>query len=142
MSTIESFLATNGPCLTSDVSDFLVQTHGVAPATARKRVSRAIEGANPAIMKLEGVTFPRKVRFIYLPQDFGSPYWRALENALLNSKSVLGLAIIALRDRDGIMPINPRSARGRTFSDMMESVCSSSMNNAIPRWSSASWQMS
>ncbi|MGV1908235.1 hypothetical protein [Agrobacterium cavarae] len=107
MSIIESFLAKNGPCLTSDVSDFLVQTHGVAPATARKRVSRAIEGANPAIMKLKGVTFPRKARFIYLPQDFGSPYyWRALENALLNTKSVLGLAIIALRDRDGIIPIN------------------------------------
>lgn len=107
MTLIEAYLAQHGPCLTSDVSDYLTKVHGVVPATARKRVSRAIEDQNQAIKKLHGIVFPRKARFIYLQKDFGSPnYWRALEDALLSTKSVLGLAIIALRDRDGIMPIN------------------------------------
>lgn len=106
MNIVETYLAQNGPCLTSHVSDYLVKVHHVAPAAARKRVSRATDAKNTTIKKLGGISFPRKARFIYLPKDFGSPfYWRALEAALLSTKSVLGLAIVALRDRSGIMPV-------------------------------------
>ncbi|NEI67412.1 nuclease-related domain-containing protein [Rhizobium leguminosarum] len=102
---VESYLNSNGPCLTSEVSDYLVKVHHVAPAAARKRVSRITEGSSAAVKKLAGITFPRKARFIYLQKDFGSPrYWAALEHALLSSKSVLGLGLAALRERGGIMP--------------------------------------
>lgn len=102
---VESYLASNGPCLTSEVSDFLIKVHRVAPAAARKRVSRITDIPNPSVRKLAGITFPRKARFIYLEKDFGSPrYWVALEHALLSTKSVLGLALAALRERGGLMP--------------------------------------
>ncbi|MCM2501569.1 hypothetical protein [Neorhizobium galegae] len=98
---IENFLDREGPCLTSAVSDHLVKIYGVAPAAARKRVSRVAGN----VKRLAYITFPRKARFIYLSKDFGSPrYWRALEAALLATNSVYGLAISAIRHRGGVIP--------------------------------------
>ncbi|OYR18272.1 hypothetical protein [Brucella thiophenivorans] len=106
MKTIEDYLNVNGPCLSGELSEYLVKTYKIAPATARKRVSRAIDTNNTVIKKLHGVTFPHKARFIYLTKDFGSlRYWMELENALLKSNSVLGLAISALRARNGLIPL-------------------------------------
>lgn len=100
-SIIESFLDREGPCLTSAVTDHLVKVYGVAPAAARKRISRAAGN----VKRLAYITFPRKARFVYLSKDFGSPrYWRALEAALLATNSVYGLAISAIRHRGGILP--------------------------------------
>jgi len=59
---VESYLASNGPCLTSEVSDFLFKVHRVAPAAARKRVSRITDIPNPSVRRLAGITFPRKAR--------------------------------------------------------------------------------
>lgn len=65
-SLIESYLATHGPCLTSAVSEYLVEVHRMAPAAARKRVSRVTDGANSSVKQLAGIPFPRKGRFVYL----------------------------------------------------------------------------
>jgi hypothetical protein len=98
---IEHYLERHGPCLTSEISDYLTRVHHVTPAAARKRVSRA----GLPIRKLSFITFPHKARFVYLERDFGSPrYWRSLESALLATKSAYGLAIAALRERGGLMP--------------------------------------
>jgi len=95
------FLERSGPSLSSDVVEFLVTSLGVAPATARKRVSRATGD----IKKLGYITFPRKARFVYLQKDFGSPlYWAKLTDALLQTKSAYGYAIAALKQRNGFIP--------------------------------------
>ncbi|MGX7877033.1 hypothetical protein ACVDG8_013330 [Mesorhizobium sp. ORM8.1] len=102
---IELFLDRFGPNLSSAVADHLVTTLKVAPAAARKRVSRATEGPKPVAKRLSGITFPRKARFLYLQKDFGSPrYWLALEKALIDNKSALGLGLAALIERGGLIP--------------------------------------
>jgi hypothetical protein len=98
---VENFLDTHGPCLSSDVADYLVKTLAISPVAARKRVSRL--GGN--VRRLGYVTFPRKARFLYLEQQFGSPlYWEKLVEALMQTKSAYGQAIAALRQRGGAVP--------------------------------------
>lgn len=98
---LEELLRDCGPCLSTDLTRILVQSHGIGPEAARKRVSR--QGKN--VRRLAYVTFPRNVRFVYLQQQFGSPeYWERLIQALLDTGSAYGLALAALRQRGGIMP--------------------------------------
>ena len=99
---VEHFLADNGPCLSSVISEHLVEDLGLTPAAARKRVSRA----TGEVKRLAYITFPRKARFIYLQQQFASPqYWENLTNALLETNSAYGLALAALRLRDNLVPV-------------------------------------
>ena len=99
---VEQFLEINGPCLSSEVSEHLINNLGLTPAAARKRVSRA----RREVKRLAGIIFPHKARFIYLQQQFASPqYWEKLTQALLKTNSAYGLAIAALRLRDGLIPI-------------------------------------
>lgn len=99
--TIARYLHNRGPCLTSDVANYLIEGCGLKPATARKQVSRA--GGD--IKRLSYITFPKRVRFLYLEKDQDSPiYWRHLIKALLSTKSAYGHALAALSMRDGIMP--------------------------------------
>jgi hypothetical protein len=94
-------LSIRGPSLSTDVARHLVKA-GLKPAAARKRVSRP----SPGVKRLAFLPFPRNARFIYLERDFGSPrYWDALITALLSSKSAYGLALAALRQRGGIIPV-------------------------------------
>lgn len=80
---IEKLLQREGPMLSSALADRLIQTHALAPATARKRVSRA-----PGLRRLAGLVFPRNARFVYLDQQFGSSlYWSRLTGALLSTNS-------------------------------------------------------
>lgn len=98
---VEIFLEEHGPQLSSDVANHLVKSLGISPAAARKRVSRL----NGKIRRLGYVTFPRRARFMYLEQQFGSPlYWEKLVEALMQTKSAYGNAIAALRQRGGVFP--------------------------------------
>ncbi len=56
--------------------------------------------------RLKGIVFPHKARFVYLQQQFGSPYyWGNLADALISTNSAYGYAIAALRQRGGITPV-------------------------------------
>lgn len=100
MDLIETFLEHNGPALSSEIAKHLVAAHRMTPDQARKRVSRASH-----VRRLSGVTFPHRVRFLYLDRQFGSGrYWANLASALISSGSAYGYAINALRQRDGIVP--------------------------------------
>jgi len=101
MSDPFSRLLYRGPLLSTEVTRLLIKS-GMSPAAARKRVSRL----GPGIKRLAFLPFPRNARFLYLEKDFGSPrYWDALIAALLSTKSAYGLALGALRQRGGIVPL-------------------------------------
>ena len=98
---IEEFLRAHGPCLTTDVSAHLVQTLGISDAAARKRTSRA----GGQVKRLAYLTFPHRARFIYLRENFGSPlFWNRLISALQDSNSAYGLALAAVKARNGVVP--------------------------------------
>jgi hypothetical protein len=100
MNPIHDYLKMNGPSLTSEIADHLVHSCGLTPEAARKRVSRTKD----PIKRLAYITFPRKARFVYLTEQFGSPrYWDNLIKALQATKSAYGYAIAALRARGGIV---------------------------------------
>ena len=101
MGEIVDILKLYGPSLSSDLVQRLVDEQGMTPATARKRVSRA----GGEVKRLGGIVFPHKARFIYLQQQFGSPYyWSNLAEALISTNSAYGFAIAALRQRNVIIP--------------------------------------
>ena len=100
---IERYLGTNGPCLSSEVSEYLTKVQNITPAAARQRVSRAC--LSGTVKHLIGIRFPRKTRFIYLQQQFGSPkYWSRLNEVLLETNTAYGLALAAIRLRQGLIP--------------------------------------
>lgn len=89
-----------GPQLSTEVGRILVETHGLSPAAARQRISRA----SPEVSRLAYLPFSRNARFLYLEKDFGSDqYWRNLIKALQENNSCYGLALAALRMRGGIV---------------------------------------
>ncbi|HEX4511406.1 MAG TPA: hypothetical protein VH328_15050 [Burkholderiaceae bacterium] len=93
-------LADDGPCLSTDLARQLVGRLGLTPEAARKRISR-----HASIKKLAYLTFPRNARFVYLQEQYGSPwFWRALVEALLETSPAYGGAIAALQQRGGLMP--------------------------------------
>ena len=97
---IEAILSRQGPQLSSDLCRELVEKHGLSPAAARQRVSRATE-----VKRLAYLPFPRNARFIYLQRDYGAPrFWDSLVRALFDSGSAYGGALAALTQRGGIMP--------------------------------------
>jgi hypothetical protein len=90
-----------GPCLSTELAQHLVKTHGISQATARQRVARA---AGP-VKKLKHLPFARGVRFVYLEKDFRSPYyWDRLFAAILASKSAYARALVAVQAR-GMIPV-------------------------------------
>ncbi|MDY0415972.1 MAG: hypothetical protein RBQ83_13805 [Pseudomonas sp.] len=98
---VKDFLQNHGPCLSSELADYLVQTLKISPDAARKRVSRLADN----VRRLGYVTFPRRARFMYLEQQFGSPvYWEKLVGALMQTNTAYGNAIAALRQRGGAVP--------------------------------------
>jgi hypothetical protein len=98
---LEQLLLDHGPILSTELAGLLVDQHKLTPAAARKRVSRL----GPEMTRLY-LAFPRNARFVYLKKDFGSPkYWQNLIKALLDTRSAYGLALVALQQRGGIMPV-------------------------------------
>lgn len=101
MDPVEAYLQRYGPSLSSDVTAHLVKTLNLKPPAARQRVSRS-----PKVKELSGLPFPRRARFLYLQEQFGSPrYWDALGAALIKTNSAYGFAIAALRQREGVVSL-------------------------------------
>ncbi|MCZ4339861.1 hypothetical protein [Shewanella colwelliana] len=102
MISVENYLRKNGPSLSSDITESLVNNHGVLAATARKRVSRG----GSEVLKLD-LSFPRNAKFLFLREQSGSnEYWSNLVDALLKSNSAYGYAILSLQARNGVMPLS------------------------------------
>lgn len=101
MSTIEQLLREAGPCLSTELARLLVERHGLSLEAARKRISR-----QPApVKRLAYLKFPRNARFVYLQEQYGSPwFWETLVNTLLETSPAYGGAIAALRQRGNLMP--------------------------------------
>ena len=86
--------------MSSEITEYLVNTLKLTPDAARQRVSRAGED----ISRLD-LSFPRRAKFLFLKEQAGSNlYWVRLELALLSTNSAYGFAITALSERGGIMP--------------------------------------
>lgn len=81
--------------------DFL-QEQGLSPDAARKRISRL-----PAEVQRLGACLPNKEIFLYLENQWGTPeYFERLAEALKESGSALGLALIGLEARGGMVKAN------------------------------------
>ncbi len=99
---IEDYLEFRGPNLSSEISKYLVETLDITPVAARKRVSRAAG----KVKRLTSITFPHKAHFIYLEWQFGSQlFWEKLISALFQTNSAYGLAIAAIQQRGGLIPV-------------------------------------
>lgn len=90
-----------GPCLSTDLSEYLVQNYGLTPTAARQRVSRA-----PAEVKRLGhLPFQRKARFLYLQSDYASPwYWNSLYKAIYETNGAYARALGAVEART-VLPL-------------------------------------
>lgn len=102
-SLIVTSLRKTGPCLSSVLVEEMQKTQGVNRDTARKQISRAASaGQIHCVDKL----FPKRERFIYLKQQYGTGrFWSSLNTALLDTGSAYGLALSCLRARGGILPV-------------------------------------
>lgn len=98
MKYIEQYLQVNGPSLSSDVARYLVDSQGIAPTSARQRISRA----EPPVRRLEGIKLRNKEKFLYLDGQFGSvTFYKNLVEALNATGSAYGRALGALQTRSG-----------------------------------------
>lgn len=98
---VENALKELGPCLSTEVTDFLVTKLNIKPEAARQRVSRA----PPKVKRLAHLPFPRKARFLYLESDYASPsYWENLYKAIYSTKGAYSKALGAV-DARGIVPL-------------------------------------
>lgn len=99
MDEIVEFLKREGPQLSTAVTAYLCRTLGISETAARQRVSRS----RLKIKRLGLITFPKRARFLYLEQQFASPYyWTNLRLALIKHKTAYGYALLALISRGGI----------------------------------------
>ncbi|MGR6781233.1 hypothetical protein ACU5B6_16875 [Moritella viscosa] len=90
-----------GPCLSSELAERLVDNYGLTPAAARKRISRSGE----IVKKLGHLPFPKKARFIYLQENYASPwYWKNLHKAIYESGGAYSRALGAVLGRT-VLPI-------------------------------------
>lgn len=100
--SIHSVLASHGPALTSEVAGRL-RALGISAAAARQRLSRL----SPDIRILHGLPFPKRARFIYLDDQFGSArYWDALTRAIDTANPAYAAALNGIRARGGVVPID------------------------------------
>lgn len=98
---IAEILKRDGPMLSSDLSKLLEQRHGLNATAARKRVERGCEGMS----KLSHIIFPHRARFLYMEQNYGSPFFfHSLLAALKKTGSSYFTALNALDLRENIMP--------------------------------------
>src|SRR5688572_24608701 len=98
MNYIEQYLQVNGPSLSSDVTRYLVDSQGIAPTSARQRISRA----EPPVRRLEGIKLRNKEKFLYLDGQFGNvTFYKNLVEALNATGSAYGRALGALQTRSG-----------------------------------------
>lgn len=98
---LAALLKSRGPCLSTELTDYLVNS-GVSPAAARQRVSR---GA-PEIKRLAHLPFARKARFLYHRDEYASPlYWERLYAAIFATNGPYARALGAVLARRAV-PVN------------------------------------
>lgn len=98
--SIGEVLLAHGPCLSSELSQLLVNS-GITPQAARKQISRA----KGDVRRLHSLPFPKNSRFFYHKSDHESErYWRALLHAAIEKSPAYGPALAALKARSGIAP--------------------------------------
>lgn len=101
MGIVEQLLKEGGPCLSTELARLLVDQHNLSPEAARQRISRQVA----PVKRLAYLKFPRNARFMYLQDQYGSPwFWDGLEKALRENSPAYGGAIAALRQRGDLMP--------------------------------------
>lgn len=77
-SLIVTSLRETGPCLSSVLVEEMLKTQGVNRDTARKQISRAAyAGQIHCVDKL----FPKRERFIYLKQQYGTGRFGTVANS-------------------------------------------------------------
>lgn len=87
-----------GPMTTSRATQLFMK-QGFSADAARQRVSRK----PPDVETLRGLTFPKRARFIYLRQQFGTDgYWNALMVAIQEKNPAYAAALAALSARGGM----------------------------------------
>ncbi len=98
---IEDALEKLGPCLSTELTEYLVNNFHLTNAAARQRVSRA-----PATVKrLAHLPFQRKSRFLYLQRHYASPwYWESLYRAIYSTNGAYARALGAV-DARRILPL-------------------------------------
>jgi hypothetical protein len=98
---LADILKTLGPCLSTQLTEYLVTKVGMSPAAARQRVSR---GA-PQIKRLAYLPFARKARFLYHQDEYASPYyWDRLYAAISATNGPYARALGAVQARE-VVPI-------------------------------------
>ncbi|MGK2908343.1 MAG: hypothetical protein ACSLE1_00830, partial [Sphingobium sp.] len=98
---LANILKTLGPCLSTELTEYLVTQRGMSPAAARQRVSR---GA-PQIKRLAYLPFARKARFLYHQDEYASPYyWDRLYAAILATNGPYARALGAVQARE-VVPL-------------------------------------
>lgn len=85
-----------GPCLSTELAEFLIEQHGLSPAAARQRISRAPS----EVKRLGHLPFSRKARFLYLKDEYASPrYWENLYRSIYASQNAYSRALGAVAGR-------------------------------------------
>jgi hypothetical protein len=103
--SVEQILEAEGPFLSSRLCAML-EERGVSNTAARQRISRA-NGDFGDVKRLQGLIFPRGVRFLYHDSTFGSErYWRALVRDIGEASPAYAAAVAALEARGGIVPLS------------------------------------
>ena len=100
ISDVAQLLSQIGPSLSSDLIEKLSK-NGVSHAAARQRISRACD-----VRRLEGLTFPNRAQFLFLPKQRGTrEFFENLVLALKKNRTSSGRALIALEARGGAVPL-------------------------------------
>jgi hypothetical protein len=100
---ITQFLNKNGPCFSSDITEYIVSKEGISETTARKRVSRALQENN--IQKLSGFKFPKNETCLFIDgQQKHTDFWKRLLKAFTKKNTAYGRALNALRARGNAIP--------------------------------------
>ncbi|MGY2491131.1 hypothetical protein [Cupriavidus sp. CP313] len=100
---VVDYLVAHGPRLSGEVAGALVQTLGITPSAARKKIERQLRSDSVRSLDL---TFPRRAQFLYVKAQYGnSRFWRNLAAALEESNGAYARAIWALRARGGVIPL-------------------------------------
>jgi hypothetical protein len=99
--TIVSYLASNGPALTSEVVDYLASA-GTSRAAARK----AIERSRREVFRFKRIRFAHNQQFLFLPSQYKTPeFWSSLIRAFHKTKSAYGYAAHSLLTHGGAWPV-------------------------------------
>jgi hypothetical protein len=99
-SRVIDILKKHGPGLSSSLAQHL-RAQGLSPEAARQSLSRLPEGARV----LFGLPFPKRARFLFLDEHFGTDaFWSALIAAVNEASPAYSAALVALRSRNGIVP--------------------------------------